>query len=301
MPVSASAWMPISELSRRVGVSCDTLRAWERRYGLLKPGRTAGNARRYTSADEARVRLMKRYLDQQVPAAEAAELVSAAVLRIQPGHGTSVGERQARQAAVEMREALDRFDETSADRALERMFVEYSPATVIADVVLPYLRDLGERWADDHVTVAQEHFASNFLHARLMGLARGWDRGLGPRAILACAPGELHTLALICFGIALHRLGWRVTYLGASTPTGMLIPTAEQVQPELVVVSATVCADIWRDVEELRRVAARWPLALAGSAVTEQLAATCGARQLADDPITAASRIAASAATPRRP
>jgi DNA-binding transcriptional MerR regulator len=292
--------MPISELSRRVGVSCDTLRAWERRYGLLKPGRTAGNARRYSPVDEARVRLMKRYLDQQVPAAQAAELVTATVLRIRPGQGTSVGEREAHQAAVEMGEALDRFDETSAERALERLFVEYSPTTVIAEVLLPYLRDLGERWAAAHVTVAQEHFASSFLHGRLIGLARGWDRGLGPRAILACAPGEFHTLALISFGIALHRLGWRITYLGASTPVPMLIPTAEQVHPRLIVVSATVCADIWREVEDLREVAARWPVALAGPGVTEKFAAACGSRHLDSDPISAASEIAAVDLAPGR-
>ena len=83
------------------------------------------------------------------------------------------------------------------------------------------------------LTVAQEHFASGFIHARLLALARGWDRGLGPRALLACAPGEQHTFGLIAFGIALHEIGWRITYLGADTPIPMVIEAAASVQPRL--------------------------------------------------------------------
>jgi MerR family transcriptional regulator, light-induced transcriptional regulator len=280
--------MPISELSRRVGVSTDTLRAWERRYGVLKPRRTAGNARRYTPVDEARIRLMKRYLEQRVPTAQAAELATAALFSVRPGQVTGVSGDDARRTAREMRDALDRFDETSAQRALEKLFAEYSTTTVIGDVLLPYLRDLGERWAANHVTVAQEHFASNFLHARLMALARGWDRGLGPRALLACAPGEQHTFGLIAFGIALHHLGWRITYLGAATPTEMLPPTAQLIGADLVVVSASACADLQSEVAALATVAGRWPVWLAGAGATAELAAACAARHLDADPITAA-------------
>ena len=89
---------------------------------------------------------------------------------------------------------------------------------MLRDVVLPYLRDLGERWERGEATVAQEHFASNVLRGRLLGLARGWGRGSGPRAVLACAPGELHDLPLIVFGLVLSARGWVITYLGPDTP-----------------------------------------------------------------------------------
>jgi DNA-binding transcriptional MerR regulator len=290
--------MPIGELSRRVGVSSDTLRAWERRYGLLKPRRTAGNARRYTPVDEARIRLMKRYLEDRVPTAQAAELATAALFTVRPGHATGVSDDEVRAASREMREALDRFDETAAQRALEKLFAEYSTTTLIGDVLLPYLHDVGERWAANHVTVAQEHFASNFLHARLMALSRGWDRGLGPRALLACAPGEQHTFGLIAFGIALHQLGWRITYLGASTPIEMLPPTAELIHPDLVMVSASACADLRAEISALAGVAADWPVWLAGAGTTAELAAACAARHLDEDPITAASSVAAARSRP---
>src|SRR4051794_5578126 len=178
-PAPQASWMPISELSRRVGVSAARLRSWERRYGLLQPRRTRGNYRMYSAVDEARVRLMQRHLLEGVPAAQAAELAVAARFSVVPGKATAVRLDEAERTRGEMGEALERFDETGAQRALERLFATFSPITVVRDVLVPYLHEIGERWADAHLSVAQEHFASSFMHARLLALARGWDRGLG--------------------------------------------------------------------------------------------------------------------------
>ena len=288
--------MRISELSRRVGVASDTLRVWERRYGLLQPRRTRGNIRLYSAIDEARVRLMTRYLSEAVPAAQAAELVKAARLTLQAGRTARVQEHDAVMTARQMSDALDAFDESSAEQALQHLLSEYSPLAVIRDFLMPYLYDVGERWATDHMSVAQEHFASNFVHSRLLALARGWDRGLGPRALLACAPGELHTLALIAFGIALHAHGWKITYLGAATPVPMVDAVATQLRPDLIVVTSSVTGGLHPFLDELRQVAGRWPLCIAGPATEERLASRCHATHLAEDAVTAAASIAA---TPR--
>jgi DNA-binding transcriptional MerR regulator len=285
--------MPISELSRRVGVSAARLRSWERRYGLLQPRRTRGNYRLYSAVDEARVRLMQRHLVQGVPAAQAAELAMAARFSVVPGKGNAIDLVEAGAARQEMQDALERYDETGAQRALERLFATFSPVTVVRDVLLPYLREVGERWEDSHLTVAQEHFASSFLHARLLALARGWDRGLGPRAVLACGPGEQHVLGLIAFGVALHQVGWRITYLGADTPVPMVGEVADAVEPDLVVVVAAIQGRLSNRVDELRELGSRWPLALAGAGATEALAEACGARHIAQDPVAAAASIGA--------
>ncbi len=110
----------------------------------------------------------------------------------------------------------------------------------LSEIVMPYLHDLGVRWESGEVTVAQEHFASNVLRGRLLGLARGWGRGIGPRALLACAPGEQHELGLITFGLALRAHGWRIEYLGADTPLETIGDVADALEVELVVVSAVV-------------------------------------------------------------
>lgn len=282
--------MRVGELSRRVGVTPERLRAWERRYGLLKPRRSDGNYRLYSAVDEARVRLMQRHLAAGIPAGQAAELAISARFSVRPGGEATVGGDEAGAARDEIGQALERFDETAAQRVLERLFAAFTPLTVLRDVIIPYMHDVGERWAADHVTVAQEHFATVFFHARLLALARGWDRGLGPRALLACPPGEQHVLALIAFGVALHRVGWRITYLGPDTPIDMVADAAASVAPELVVLSSAMPGR-FDDVGALRELARAWNLALAGQGVDERLAQEAGARHLTADPITAAGTL----------
>lgn len=289
-----SASISIGELSRRTDVGADTLRAWERRYALLRPRRSDGNQRRYSPADEQRVRLMLRYLDGGHPAREAAELVSAIRLTIRAGDGASVSAAEVASAHAEMREGLDRFDETAAQRVLERLFADYAALTVVRDVLMPYLAQVGDRWADGGLNVAQEHFASNFLHARLLAISRGWDRGIGPRALIACAPRELHTFGLIAFGIALHDVGWRVTYLGADTPLDMVAAAAEQTRPDVVVICAQMPRRLRQHEDGLRTIAARWPLAIGGAGANAALAARVDAVLLLRDPLSAALALSLS-------
>ena len=116
---------------------------------------------------------------------------------------------------------------------------ELSLATVLRDVLIPYLAELGDRWHRGAASVAQEHFASNLVRGRLAGLARGWGSGHGPRAVLACPSGELHDLALMVFGIVLNRSGWRIDYLGANTPIEELDVAIDSTHPDLVVLAAT--------------------------------------------------------------
>ena len=291
MPASRSAWMRIGDLSSHTGVATHQLRAWERRYGLMKPRRSAGNYRLYSPADAARVRLMQRYVSEGVPPAHAAELTIAARFTVATGAGRTVPAREVAVAHEDIRRALRRFDETSAQQTLERLFAAFTPTTVTRDVLLPYMHELGEQWSAGTVTVAEEHFATNFFQARLLALARGWDRGLGPRALLACAPDEQHSLALIVFGIALHELGWRITYLGPDTPIETLAEVAEIVHPELTVVAATMRQRLFRHAGQISSFTQRWSLALGGPGVTARLAGQTGARYLSENPVTAASTV----------
>jgi MerR family transcriptional regulator, light-induced transcriptional regulator len=281
----------IGELSRRVGVSAELLRAWERRYGLLRPQRTEGGFRLYSPADERRVRRMQELLDGGLSAAEAARSAAAEPEEEQGRAGETGGwERDARR----LRESLDRFDEQGAHLAFDRLLGALTHETLLTEVVIPYLRELGERWQAGQATVAQEHFAAHVLRGRLLGLSRGWDRGDGPRAVLACAPGELHDLPLVAFGLALRGLGWRVTFLGADTPVDTLASTADRLRPQLVVVSAVVTRHFEACALELAELAQRHPLAVAGAGATEELARRVGATLLAGDPVSSASATAAA-------
>ena len=283
----------IGELSRRVGVSDHVLRAWETRYGLLAPVRSAGGFRLYSDGDERRVRRMQFHLAQGLSAAEAARTaIAEAHARVAPGSLTLGSDGPARldlhELARSLQRALDDFDEGAAQAVLDRLLSDFTLATTLRDVVLPYLQQLGERWEGGEITIAQEHYASNVIRGRLAGLARGWGEGPGPRAILACPPDELHDLPLLIFGIVLNRNGWRVDYFGASTPVDELVQAVGRSRPELIVVAATTTARFTGILSELSQLATAAPLAVAGAGATQQMADEIGAGLLSGDPVTAA-------------
>jgi len=158
------------------------------------------------------------------------------------------------------------------------------------DILLPYLADLGERWQAGTASIAAEHFASTLIPGRLAGLARGWGSGHGPQALLACPPGELHDMALMIFGIVLNRNGWRIGYLGPSTPVEELARAAATSRPDPVVLAATVPETLEQVRPELTSLARRVPLALAGAGATPQTASATGARLMTRDPVTEAEQ-----------
>jgi DNA-binding transcriptional MerR regulator len=271
----------IGELARRTSLSPEVLRAWERRYGLLRPARTSGGYRLYSEEDAERVRRMQELIARGVAAAEAARLA------LEETPAASVGTEGAALAA-----ALEAFDEVGAHQAFDVLLARLSVESMLGEVVLPFLHELGERWERGEASVAQEHFASQFLRGRLLGLARGWDRGVGPRAVLACAPGEQHDLPLIVFGLALRSHGWRITFLGQDTPVETLAKAATELSPAAVVVSASRPDVLEAAADELRRSAADLPLWLGGAGASQDLADRAGGRFLDAGPLEEAARVA---------
>jgi DNA-binding transcriptional MerR regulator len=279
----------IGELSRRLGVSDHVLRAWESRYGLLQPVRTAGGFRLYSEADERRVRRMQAHLARGLSAAQAAQAALGEDNEDSPDPDRSPAAASELYGAL--RRALDAFDETAAQAVLDRLVADFSLATTLREIILPYLAELGVRWEQGTASIAQEHFASNIIHGRLAGLARGWGNGHGPLAVLACPPDELHDLPLMIFGIVLNRTGWRIHFLGTSTPLDEVSRTVEASHPNLVVLAATRPGTLDPFTAQLTALARRAPLMLAGAGASPQLAVAVQATLLTGDPVTAAENV----------
>jgi MerR family transcriptional regulator, light-induced transcriptional regulator len=289
----------IGELSRRVGVSTELLRAWERRYQLLQPARSPKGYRLYTTEDELRVRAMQDQLARGLSAAEAARAARRAApsAAAYPSSGSPSGadrEPTPDESDTAMRlyhalqRALDTYDESDAQHVVDTMLRELSLTTVLRDIVMPYLAELVARWESGTIDVAQEHFASNLIRGRLAGLALGWGQGVGPRAVIACPKGELHDLPLMVFGIVLNRCGWRVTFLGNNTPVSDLDSAVRHLRPQVVVLAATTSGPLLDAVDGLRALAERVPVALAGAGATDEVVAATGAMALRGDPVTEA-------------
>jgi MerR family transcriptional regulator, light-induced transcriptional regulator len=277
-----SGALRIGEFARRVAVTPELLRAWERRYGLLQPIRTEGGFRLYTEEDANRVECMKRALEEGLSAAEAARRALAQ-------------ERSAEHAPEGARERLmaaaHAYDEVALHGVLDEALAGFSLETVLRELILPVLRELGTEWERGTLEVGQEHFASNLVRERLLALGRGWGRGGGPLAILAGAPGERHDIGLIAFGLVLRSRGWRILFLGADTPLATLGKTVEATDPRLVVVASMDSALLEAQSAELRKLGRSVPLVLSGAGASAELCARLRVDQLDGDLVAAAGTV----------
>ncbi len=281
-----SGRLRIGELSRRVGESPELLRAWELRYGLVAPERTPGGLRLYSEKDERRVRVMRHHINMGLSASEAARLAKLADDPQSEAATTSLAELE---AALER--SFDALDEPAAQAALDRVLIAFGLRAVLSEVILPFLRGLGVRWAAGQTSVAQEHFASSVIAGRLRGLARGWGQGVGPRAILACPPGELHDLGLLCFGLVLREHGWRITYLGADTPIGDIAEMLDELSPAIVVLVAVTPQRFLDSADELAGLAAQARVGIGGAGASDAIANRLGAQSLAGELLEAAATL----------
>jgi MerR family transcriptional regulator, light-induced transcriptional regulator len=278
----------IGELSRRTGVNADTLRAWERRYDLLSPARSDGGFRLYCAEDEERVRTMRALIASGVSAAEAARLARSGPLPRPSPSGLATLEGADRR----LREALERFSEAEATAVLDEAIAALSVDGLVDRVVLPALREVGERWERGEATVGQEHFATNIVRGRLAGLARNWGAGSGPLAILACPPGELHDMGLFVFGLVLRARGWRLAFLGANAPIETIADAAKYLEPRAVVLAALTAEPFRSAAGEIARLGERARVLLAGAGADEALCREVGAELLHGDPVAAADQLA---------
>jgi MerR family transcriptional regulator, light-induced transcriptional regulator len=296
-PDAGPGYLRIGQLARRTGVSPELLRAWEQRYGVLQPTRTAGGFRLYSAADEARVQRMQGLVSGGLAAAQAANLVLSGN---DPAPGTiPASVTTLEDAAGDLTASLDRLDEQAANSALDRLFSIYTVETVLQEVILPYLHRLGERWESGEVSVAQEHFASNLLRGRLLGLAQGWGQGRGPGAILACVPGEQHELGLLAFGVALRRRGWRITYLGTNSPIDAVAYTSRSLVPAVVVLLSINPQGFLDHAREIHQLAKQVPVMIAGTGATPEAARQTHTQIMDQDPVSAAAIIDRDNSAPR--
>jgi MerR family transcriptional regulator, light-induced transcriptional regulator len=281
----------IGELARRAGIPAATLRAWERRYGVVEPRRGPSGYRLYTAADERRLRSMVGLVDQGVAPAEAAARVIGAAVAAEAA-APAVAGAGAGGLRTELFDALVAFDNAAAEQVMDRALAVLSAEAFVGELVLPILRDIGDGWSKGQVSVAQEHFSSSILRGRMLGLARAWGAGEGPLALLACAPGELHDLGLIAFGVALRGRGWRVTFLGSDVPIDTIVACAEQIEPDVVVVCALGDSILDDVAPELGKLARRNSLLLAGAGADADLARRLGAGTLTGEPVAEAASLA---------
>jgi DNA-binding transcriptional MerR regulator len=238
----------IGAVARRTGVAVATLRAWESRYGVLRPERTEGGHRLYCEADVDRVLAVLRLTAQGWSVGSAAASVTAerspARLGLVgdpagPSDGPSdVVEPSTLRARQDLARAVRTYDAATAEAVLDETISRLGVAHGLEDVVMPVLRDLGEGWQEDPSLIAAEHFATNSLRPRLLRMVTAARSAAAPRCVAAAPEGEDHELGVLAAAAVAADLGFRVTYLGARTPSIALERSVATIRPDVVLVGA---------------------------------------------------------------
>ena len=249
----------IKQAAARTGLSVPIIRVWERRYGVVQPGRTPAGYRLYDDEAIARLAAMHHLVaDEGWQPRQAAQRVLEDGVDLQALQGDSSGAGAAlglaSRAGPSERDAFlaDAFflaahglDVPAMERILDECFAAQRFELAIERVVSPALRSIGSAWANGEMDVGAEHAASETVRRRL---ARFFDAaGIGdrvPRAIVGLPPGSHHEIGAFAFAVASRRAGLDVLYLGANVPVESWLRTVQETAAPAVVLGVAIQADV---------------------------------------------------------
>lgn len=239
-PEPAPDLFPIRTLAQLTGVNPVTLRAWERRYGVLKPKRTPKGHRLYSRDD---VELVHRILALQargVSIGQVGEVLDRVAVEPEAALGGGPEDAWAR-ARARIVGAITRFDEDEVETTYNECLAMYPTDVVNARLIVPLLRELGRRWETAEGSVAEEHFFGVYLRNKLGARFHHRPRtARGPRLLVACWPGEHHEIGLLLFALAAGEAEFRTVLLGANLPLEELPPAARRSGAEAIVLSGSI-------------------------------------------------------------
>ncbi len=238
---TGSTGLTIGAVAELTGVPAPTLRAWERRYGIPSPARSASGHRLYHADHVALVRRLRRLVDAGVAPRMAVERLRNAPPA--PRHPPAPPDDDPYAVVVgRIVDAIDRFDPDTLESELRRVLVLGSTTAIYERVMVPVMRLLGERWShDDPLSIAQEHLTTEVMRnvaQDLHRLARP-ESPLGS-AVVACVADEQHVLPLYAIAFRLAQRRIRAVVLGARTPPPVVAVAVERLRPDMVALSATV-------------------------------------------------------------
>ncbi len=230
-----------SEMS---GVSEGLIRAWERRYGVIKPRRTGSGYRAYTETDIAVLRRLKKLTQEGVAIADAVRLLPQLRREVKDELDSREGGMKAPQEEQfgrwrhDVLLAAERLDQQSIEEVLDEAMASLPPVVFFDEVLAPLQREVGERWHEGKLTVAEEHLVTQAARQRVLALLHQAPRRAKHHVVCACFPLEDHELGLMGVALKFRHGGWRVTFLGARTPPDHLARVVRAVTPDLIALSA---------------------------------------------------------------
>lgn len=278
---------PMRLVARRTGLTPARLRIWERRYGVVRPERSAGGQRLYSDDDIARLTLLAR--------ATAAGHALAQIARLSRDQLEDLlrDERSAPPVAVSAAQAdpmlverlmgfVERLDGAGLERALRRAALSRGPTGFAEQVAAPLLWAIGAAWHAGTISPAHEHLASGVVSRVITWLTGELEPAQSAPALAVATPaGERHELGAALAAAAAAEAGWRVIYLGADLPAADIVAAASQARVRAVALSIVDGSNPRAMTAEIDRVAAGLthavPLVVGGGAASALAAAVTAA------------------------
>lgn len=224
-PPNQEPTYPLGVVARLTGLSPHVLRAWERRYGAVKPVRSAGGTRRYRESDVQRLQLLRAAVSAghsigEVATASEAELTRRLELR-----------PQAPAPALDpILAAIERLDLADSERLLGVQLAALGPGEFVRSVAAPLLREVGDRWESGKLCIAAEHLASSTLRSLLGTALRPRASALQASPILfTTLPGDQHDLGSVMAAVTASEAGSFPVFVGGNLPVNEIVEAAESV------------------------------------------------------------------------
>jgi MerR family transcriptional regulator, light-induced transcriptional regulator len=271
---AAAARYPVRLVALRTGLSPHLLRAWERRYGVVTPGRSEGGQRLYSDLDIERLARLRRLVEGGHAISRIASLPLEALAQLEEqtgsaaaqdlgGSGSLEGQARAR-SSQEFTDAAMRavraLDASGLEDVLERAAMTLGVPDFLETVAAPTLEEIGHGWSDRSVSVAQEHMATAVFR-RVLGWMLGvyQTTGAAHRLVVATPPGERHELGALMAAVSAAAEGWNVTYLGPDLPVEELLDAIGQTRAEAMALSLVQPGDERGVLSVLREIQAGLP------------------------------------------
>jgi len=242
---------PIRILSEKTSVGTSTLRAWERRYGLLTPERTPKGHRLYNNKDYKRVLKIIDLLNDGHSLASITDMLLTDKTSTKTNQVSSDSKNASGNNLASMHSVWDDFIqkplEASGDFSIERIdavFNEASslyPIDMVTDrLIQPVISQLGKAWIEHpEGGIAEEHFYTSWLKNRLGArFHHSYSHARGTRIICACVPGSYHEIGLMLFALSAMARGYRVLYFGSDLPFNQLSYIVQRSAAKAVVLGA---------------------------------------------------------------
>lgn len=233
----------IKAVAQVTGLTPDTIRAWERRYGAIAPVRDAAGVRLYSDEDVERLQQLKRAIEAGHSIGRVANLPLDALKGLSPMR-TALGSTEAPPDVVErIVHAITRFEYAEADRELGLAAALMTPQQLVYRVALPLMKEVGDRWALRILGVANEHLATALLRNLLGTLLRTTPTTRNARLLLTTLPGEAHEMGLLSVALLAAAHGYSVCYLGPDLPEHEIVYAAVKSQADVVGLSLVYVPD----------------------------------------------------------